>query len=92
MTTTHEAHPEHVETQPYKEQFIQVELYRMANGHYYAWPYIGISRSEGKLSSTAIQWFRLSQTEFSTKAEALKLAIAEGRQKIDDGFEVGQLG
>lgn len=82
-----EGRPELVETYSYNQNFIEVEVYRLANGHFHAWPYIGQRSSSGM----AKQHFLLSKEEFATKEEALRLAVKEGQEKIDNGFVVGRI-
>jgi hypothetical protein len=83
-----EARPELVETYDYNQHFIEVEVYKMANDRFHAWPYIGQRSSTGMTK----HHFLLSKEDFSTKEEALRLAVKEGQQKIDGGFVVGQFG
>jgi hypothetical protein len=71
------------EQQPYKNLFVEVELYRMADGGYYAWPYVVRIRP----NSDTKRHFVLSQERFATRQEALDTALAEGRRRIDGGFD-----
>lgn len=85
MQHMNEGRPELVETYSYNQHFIEVEVYKMANGRFHAWPYIGQRSSTGMVK----QHFLLSQEDFATKEEALRLAVKEGQDKIDSGFTVG---
>lgn len=81
-----EGRPELVETYSYKQPFIEVEVYKMANGRFHAWPYIGQRSSTGLTK----QHFLFSKEDFATKEEAPRLPVKEGQQKIDNGFVVGR--
>jgi hypothetical protein len=83
MSTETEARPVAVERHPYKQYFIEIEVYRL-NGRYKVWPYVGSSPSaysEKKLH------FVLAG-DFETKKLAVEAAVKEGQKKIDVGLDV----
>ena len=82
-TNVQESRAESVQRRPYKQLFIEVELYKRRDGGYYAWPYIGREQSPGLVK----QHFVLSEERFATKEAALKAAFTEGQAKIDAGFD-----
>ncbi len=85
MENAHEARPLAVETFPYKEFLIEVEVYRdRDNGQYHPWPYVRRARQH----SDTKKHFLLSPSEFLTKEAAIRAAVEEGQKKIDAGFDI----
>ncbi len=81
-----ESRSKFIKTFPYKEHFIEVEVCEMENGRFHAWPYIS---GRGILGSMVREHFLLSQEDFTTKDEALLIAVKEGQHEIDSEFVVG---
>jgi hypothetical protein len=85
MEPTHKPHPLAVETFPYKNLFIEVEVYQDAsNSQFYPWPYV----RRVHIHSDTKKRFFLSPSEFPTKEDAINAAVAEGKKQIDGGFNI----
>ncbi|MGO9012953.1 MAG: hypothetical protein ACLQPN_22890 [Bryobacteraceae bacterium] len=85
MSTETEARPIAVERHPYGQCFIEIEVYKLLNGRYKAWPYVG--RSPSANSETKLH-FVLAE-DFQTRKLAVDAAVKEGQRRIDGGFDVG---
>jgi hypothetical protein len=79
MFTETQARPDAVELHLYKQDFIEIEVYKL-NGCYNAWPYVRSSaHSDVKVH------FVLPGT-FQTQKLAVEAAVKEGQKKIDIGL------
>lgn len=83
MSAETEARPIAVERRPYKQHFIEVEVYKL-DGRYKTWPYVGRSPS---IYSETKRHFVIAE-DFGTKELAVEAAVKEGQKKIDAGFDV----
>lgn len=70
-----------VERRPYKEHFVEVEVYK-TDGRYKAWPYIG--KAPSAYEETKIHF--MLNGEFGTKQQAVEAAVREGQKRIDGQF------
>ncbi len=78
MPTETEARPIAVERLPYKQNYIEIEIYCTDDGRYKAWPYVGVASAHSNTKRHVI----LSGT-FDTLKLAIEAAVKEGQNEID---------
>jgi hypothetical protein len=81
MLTETEASPEAVERHLYKQDFIEIEVYKV-DGRYKVLPYVG--RSSSAYSEIKVQF--VLPGSFQTQRLAVEAAVQAGRKKIDIGL------
>ena len=89
MNAQNEPKPDFVEVIPYKEHFIEANIYKQPT-HFKALGRWGRSNIHGDLVSTTTTFGFGVIGEFDTKEQAVAATVAEGREKINEQIALDQ--
>ncbi len=89
MNTQNEPKPDFVEVIPYKEHFIEANIYKQPT-HFKALGRWGRSNIHGDLVSTTTTFGFGVVGEFDTKEQAVAATVAEGHKKINEQIALDQ--
>jgi hypothetical protein len=86
MDQQNEARPDYVEVIPYREHFIEANIYKQPT-HFKALGRWGRSKSLSDLVSTTTIGFGVIG-KFDTKEQAVAATVAEGQKRIDEQIKL----